>query len=332
MSERLQKLLARAGLGSRRQIEGWISQGRITVDGVTAQLGQQVNGAELIQVDGQNVRVRRFGQRRRVLAYYKPVGEVSTRHDPEGRPTIFDRLPHLPEGRWVAVGRLDLTTQGLLLLTNDGELAHRLMHPSSRIEREYAVRVLGQVTAEMLERLRQGVALDEGPAHFDEIHDVGGEGVNHWYHVILREGRNREVRRLWESQGVAVSRLTRVRYGPVTLRRGLRPGRFDELDAEQIQEVLRAVGSTPLDRHGPDHHGPHHHGPHHHGLNRPSRRPRLIILGVVLPSSGVRGGPILGAHGLAGNALAVRSEQIQIAPQHGFRFRPVRRIAAWIGA
>ena len=245
MSERLQKLLARAGLGSRRQIEGWISQGRITVDGVTAQLGQQVNGAELIQVDGQTVRVRRFGQRRRVLAYYKPVGEVSTRHDPEGRPTIFDRLPHLPEGRWVAVGRLDLTTQGLLLLTNDGELAHRLMHPSSRIEREYAVRVLGQVTAEMLERLRQGVALDEGPAHFDEIHDVGGEGVNHWYHVILREGRNREVRRLWESQGVAVSRLTRVRYGPVTLRRGLRPGRFDELDAEQIQEVLRAVGSTP---------------------------------------------------------------------------------------
>lgn len=242
MPERLQKLLARAGLGSRRQIEAWISQGRVTVNGVVAILGTQVNGAESIQIDGQVVRLRPFGQRRRVLAYYKPVGEMSSRDDPEGRPTIFDRLPPLPDGRWITVGRLDLTTQGLLLLTNDGELANRLMHPSSQIEREYAVRVLGTVTTEMLERLRTGVMLTDGLARFDEVRDVGGDGANHWYHVILHEGRNREVRRLWESQGVTVSRLTRVRYGPVTLRRGLRPGHWDELTEEQIQGLRQAAG------------------------------------------------------------------------------------------
>ncbi len=210
MAERLQKFLARMGLGSRRQIEDWIRQGRITVNGVVAQLGNQVNGAEKIQIDGRPIQVRPFGQRRRVLAYYKPVGEVTSRHDPEGRPTIFEHLPLLRDSRWVAVGRLDLNTQGLLLLTNDGELANRLMHPSSQIEREYAVRVLGEVPLEMLKRLREGVALEDGVARFDEIREAGGEGANHWYHVILREGRHREVRRLWESQGVTVSRLTRV--------------------------------------------------------------------------------------------------------------------------
>lgn len=245
MPERLQKLLARAGLGSRRQIEVWISQGRVTVNGVVAVLGAQVNGAEVIRIDGQVLRLRPFGQWRRVLAYYKPVGEMSSRHDPEGRPTVFDRLPSLPDGRWITVGRLDLTTQGLLLLTNDGELANRLMHPSSQIEREYAVRVLGTVTAEMLERLQTGVTLADGPARFDAVRDVGGDGANHWYHVILREGRNREVRRLWESQGVTVSRLTRVRYGPVTLRRGLRPGHWDELTEEQMQELRQAAGLAP---------------------------------------------------------------------------------------
>lgn len=242
MAERLQKFLARMGLGSRRQIEDWIRQGRITVNGAVAQLGHQVNGAEKIQIDGRLIQVRPFGQRRRVLAYYKPVGEMTSRHDPEGRPTVFEHLPSLRDSRWLAVGRLDLNTQGLLLLTNDGELANRLMHPSSQIEREYAVRVLGEVSAEMLKRLREGVTLEDGVAHFDEIRDVGGEGANHWYHVILREGRHREVRRLWESQGVTVSRLTRVRYGPVTLRRGLHPGHWDELDEAQITELLRAVG------------------------------------------------------------------------------------------
>ena len=245
MAERLQKFLARMGLGSRRQIEDWIRQGRITVNGVPAQLGASVNGAEKIGIDGKLIQVRAFGQQRRVLAYYKPVGEIASRHDPEGRTTIFEHLPPLRDGRWIVVGRLDLNTQGLLLLTNDGELANRLMHPSFQIEREYAVRVLGEVTPEMLKRLREGVPLEDGLARFDEIREAGGEGVNHWYHVVLREGRNREVRRLWESQGVAVSRLTRVRFGPVTLRRGLYPGHWDELDEARMAELLQAVGYAP---------------------------------------------------------------------------------------
>lgn len=245
MSERLQKFLARAGLGSRRQIEVWVRQGRITVNGTPAQLGVQVGGADQIQIDGKPVWVRADRPQRRVLAYYKPVGEMTTRRDPEGRPTVFDRLPWLRDGRWVTVGRLDLNTQGLLLLTNDGELANRLMHPSSQIEREYAARVLGAVAPETLGRLRIGVPLEDGVARFEAIRDVGGDGANHWYHVVLREGRNREVRRLWESQGVTVSRLIRVRYGPVALRRGLHPGRWDELDGTQIGALLAAVGYPP---------------------------------------------------------------------------------------
>lgn len=245
MTERLQKFLARMGLGSRRQIEDWIRQGRITVNGVPVQLGASVNGAEKIGIDGKLIQVRAFGQQRRVLAYYKPVGEIASRHDPEGRTTIFEHLPPLRDGRWIVVGRLDLNTQGLLLITNDGELANRLMHPSSQVEREYAVRVLGEVTPDMLKRLREGVPLEDGLARFDEIREAGGDGANHWYHVVLKEGRNREVRRLWESQGVAVSRLTRVRFGPVTLRRGLHPGHWDELDEERMTELLQAVGYAP---------------------------------------------------------------------------------------
>lgn len=242
MSERLQKYLAGLGLGSRREIESWISDGRITVDGQTAQLGAQVEGDETIAIDGKRVAARPRPFRRRVLAYYKPVGEVTSRHDPEGRPTAFERLPRLKEGRWIAIGRLDLNTQGLLLLTNDGELANRLMHPSSEIEREYAVRILGEVDPAMLERLRRGVPLEDGMAHFDAIMEAGGEGANRWYHAILREGRNREVRRLWESQGLRVSRLLRVRYGPIRLSRELRPGEWGELDEEQIAQLLQAVG------------------------------------------------------------------------------------------
>ena len=248
MPERLQKFLARAGLGSRRQIEDWVRQGRITVNGAPAQLGIQIDGSERIQIDGKLVRTRVRDQPRRVLAYYKPVGEVTSRRDPDGRPTVFERLPPLRDGRWVAVGRLDLNTQGLLLLTTDGGLANRLMHPSSQIEREYAVRVLGEVAPEKLLRLLEGVPLEDGLARFDEMREAGGEGTNHWYHVILREGRNREVRRLWESQGVTVSRLIRVRYGPVSLRRGLHPGRWDELNDAQVYELLQAVGYPPEDR------------------------------------------------------------------------------------
>lgn len=244
MTERLHKQLARLGVGSRRQIEDWIRAGRITVNGQPASIGQALSGNETVLIDGRRIDLGET-PRRRVLAYYKPEGEVCSRNDPDGRATVFDRLPRLGVGRWIVVGRLDLNSQGLLLLTTDGELANKLMHPSSEIEREYAVRVRGQVTPEMLEQLTTGVELDDGPARFDQLVDVGGEGVNHWYHVVLKEGRKREVRRLWESRGLTVSRLTRVRYGPVQLRRGLKPGGWDELDDAQINTLLEAVGLPP---------------------------------------------------------------------------------------
>ncbi len=244
MTERLQKFLARLGHGSRRQLETMMREGRITVNGAPAQLGMQVNGTERIAINGQVLQLRHVAPQRRVLAYYKPVGEVTSRTDPEGRPTVFQNLPHVQHGRWISVGRLDLNTQGLLLLTTDGALAHRLMHPSSQIEREYAVRILGTVSAETLQQLQTGVQLADGMAHFDSVRSAGGSGANHWYHVILREGRQREVRRLWEAQGVAVSRLVRVRYGPIALRRGLRVGHWEELDAAQVAELLAAVGMS----------------------------------------------------------------------------------------
>jgi 23S rRNA pseudouridine2605 synthase len=244
--EKLQKVLARAGLGSRRELEHWIEDGRITVNGVVARLGDRVLPGQDIRVDGQPLSAgARHGTRRRVILYSKPEGQVCTTADPQGRPTVFDHLPVLRNARWIVIGRLDFNTQGLLLFTTDGELANKLMHPSSEIEREYAVRVLGKVDADMLARLRAGVQLDDGPAHFDDIRDAGGEGANHWYHVTLKEGRNREVRRLWEAVGVKVSRLIRVRFGPVTLPRLLRPGRWQELDKETMAALLETVGIQP---------------------------------------------------------------------------------------
>lgn len=244
MSEKLQKVLARAGFGSRREIESWISEGRISVNGKLAQLGDRVTASDVIRVDGHVVSKTRLEQshRCRVLLYHKPVGEVTSRSDPEGRPTVFDNLPGLRNGRWIAVGRLDINTYGLLLFSNDGELANRLMHPSYTIEREYAVRVLGEVAPETLQQLRNGVELDDGPARFTAIADGGGEGANHWYHVMLDEGRNREVRRLWESQGITVSRLIRVRFGPISLPRRVRPGRWEELKDEEISLLRQSVG------------------------------------------------------------------------------------------
>jgi len=243
--ERLQKVLARVGLGSRRELETWIVDGRVTVDGVVAKLGDRVVPGQDIRVDGQALTGgMRHGTRRRVILYHKPEGEVCTMSDPEGRATVFDHLPVLRGARWIVVGRLDFNTQGLLLFTTDGELAYRLMHPSSEIEREYAVRVLGQVDATMLARLHEGVMLDDGPAHFDDVVDAGGEGANHWYHVTLKEGRNREVRRLWEAVGVTVSRLIRVRFGAITLPRQLRPGRWMDLEKENLATLLESVGLT----------------------------------------------------------------------------------------
>ncbi len=242
MSEKLQKVLARAGLGSRRTMEQWIEAGRVTVNGEVARLGKRVTPDDTIRVDGRRLTAEQTAPRRiRVLAYHKPVGEICSRGDPEGRPTLFEHLPRLRTGRWITIGRLDLNTSGLLLITNDGELANRLMHPSSGIEREYAMRIRGEVEDEILQRLRKGVELEDGPARFERLWDAGGSGVNHWYHGILKEGRNREVRRLWESQGLTVSRLIRVRYGPVTLRRGLPPGRWDELEEPEVNELLRRV-------------------------------------------------------------------------------------------
>lgn len=243
MDEKIQKVLARAGYGSRREIETWIEHGRIKVNGQLATLGDRVGPADRIFLDGKPLRLQ-HSPRLRVIAYHKPVGEVCTRQDPEGRPTIFERLPRIQHGRWIAVGRLDITTSGLLLLTTDGDLANRLMHPSSEIEREYAVRVLGELTPENLQQLQSGVMLDDGMAHFDRILDSGGEGSNHWYHVTLREGRNREVRRLWEAVGMKVSRLIRIRYGNIELGRSLRPGKFRDLELDELQRLLKQVGMT----------------------------------------------------------------------------------------
>lgn len=239
MSEKLQKVLARAGIGSRREMERWIAEGRVSIDGKKAGLGDRVEPAQTIRIDGHvisNVATTRAA-RPRVLLYHKPEGELCTRKDPQGRPIVFDRLPILRHARWVVIGRLDINTAGLLLFTTDGELANRLMHPSTGVEREYAVRVLGEVTSDALERLRTGVMLEDGPAHFNTIEDAGGTGANRWYHVTLNEGRNREVRRLWDAVGVQVSRLLRVRYGPIILQRELHLGRWREATREEVDAL-----------------------------------------------------------------------------------------------
>lgn len=252
MSERIQKALAQAGHGSRRQVEAWVREGRIIVNSKVATLGDHITEDDKVLLDGKVLRLK-FKQElpRKVIIYHKPVGEICTRNDPEKRTTIYDNLPRLRGGRWVAVGRLDVNTSGLLLLTTDGELANKLMHPSSQMEREYAVRVLGEVDRDMLKRLREGVELDDGKASFDTIRDAGGQGANHWYHVIIKEGRKREVRRLWESQGVTVSRLIRVRFGDISLPRGLAAGKFTDLDEASLNKLLRSVGMPVVEkRHG----------------------------------------------------------------------------------
>ncbi|MDH4580966.1 pseudouridine synthase [Pseudomonas sp. BN415] len=246
--EKLQKVLARMGLASRRDIEAWITEGRVKVNGEAATLGQRVDSHDAISVDGRLLkREEEFESVRRVLIYNKPEGEVCTRDDPEGRPTVFERLPRLKAGRWINVGRLDINTTGLLLFTTDGELANRLMHPSYEMDREYAVRVRGEVTEEMLENLKQGVMLDDGPAKFTDIKEApGGEGFNHWYHCVVMEGRNREVRRLWESQGLVVSRLKRVRFGPVFITSDLTMGRWREMGQNEVDILSTEVGLKPV--------------------------------------------------------------------------------------
>ncbi|RDH86919.1 MAG: 23S rRNA pseudouridylate synthase B [endosymbiont of Seepiophila jonesi] len=247
--ERLQKVLANAGMGSRREIEGWISAGRIEVNGETAQLGQRVQPSDRIKVDGRPVSSKRLAApEREVMVYNKPEGELVTRKDPEGRRTVFEHLPRLKHGRWIPVGRLDLNSSGLLLLTTDGELANRLMHPSRQVEREYAVRVMGQVTEDQLKQLTHGVELEDGPARFEEIVESGGDGINRWYHVVIMEGRQREVRRMWEAVGAQVNRLKRVRYGSVMLDSALKVGRWRYLNTPELNELLEAMGLEPEKR------------------------------------------------------------------------------------
>lgn len=252
MSERIQKVLARAGIGSRRAIERWITEGRIRVNGRIAGIGDALGHGDRVVVDGRHYRATTaHGDRRHVrwLRYHKPAGEVSTRDDPEDRPTVFDRLPRLREGRgrWVSLGRLDINTTGLMLFTDDGTMANALTHPSRAVEREYAVRVHGPVEPETLQRLKAGVELDDGAAQFDRIVDAGGDGANHWYHVVLHEGRRNEVRRMWEAVGCRVARLIRVRFGPVVLPRGLRPGHFGDLSPEEIRALEDLAGDIGRD-------------------------------------------------------------------------------------
>lgn len=257
--EKIQKLLAQAGLGSRRQIEGWIADRRVSVNGKIATTGDRVTMADRLLVDGRPVALATAVDRPQVLIYNKPEGEICTSNDPEGRATVFARLPPLPRGRWVVIGRLDINSSGLLLFTTDGELANKLMHPSTEIEREYQVRVHGTVDDDMLARLRDGVQLDDGIGRFKRI-DVGaGRGRNQWFAVTLAEGRNREVRRLWESQGVEVSRLKRTRYGIVALPSYVRRGEWLELAPEDVTKLYKSVGVqrrvavlTPAERNARD--------------------------------------------------------------------------------
>lgn len=240
--EKLQKVLARSGFGSRREMERWIEEGRVLLNDQPARLGDRVSETDSVVVDGKPVKLTFAATaERRVLIYNKPLGEVCTRHDPEGRPTVFDNLPPLRQGRWIAIGRLDINTTGLLIFTTDGELANRMMHPSTQIDREYAVRVLGDVDEAMLERLKQGVLLDDGMARFTDVRYFDGEGANKWYHCVVMEGRNREVRRLWESQGLQVNRLKRVRFGPVFLPSDVKVGTWRELTPKEVDLLAKEL-------------------------------------------------------------------------------------------
>ena len=243
-SPKLHKVLAQAGLGSRLEVERWIGEGRITVNGELAHVGQRIQLGDAIKVDGKPVKVRIDPPAVRVLAYHKPAGEVVTLDDPQNRPTVFRRLPKLQNGKWQSVGRLDLNTEGLLLFTSSGTLANNLMHPRFGLEREYAVRVLGALTKEEKQLLTSGVQLEDGEAAFGSIEDGGGEGANVWYRVTISEGRNREVRRMFEAVGRAVSRLIRIRYGAMQLPRGLRRGAWMELDEKDVQALVQASGAV----------------------------------------------------------------------------------------
>jgi 23S rRNA pseudouridine2605 synthase len=240
-SQKLQKVLAQAGLGSRRAMEELVRAGSVTVNGVPARIGARVGPEDVIRVEGRLVRGSAAGRLPRVLLYHKPEGEIVSRNDPAGRASVFDRLPPLRGGKWLAVGRLDYNTCGLLILTSEGELANRMMHPRYGLEREYAVRVRGRLTSEQVARLRAGIELGDGKARCEAVEDGGGEGANHWYRIVIREGRNRVVRRLFEALGLPVSRLMRVRFGPVRLPPRLKRGQHVDLAPPEVRELLSAL-------------------------------------------------------------------------------------------
>lgn len=243
---KLQKALAQAGLGSRRDMEELVRAGHVTVNGAPATIGARVSPGDIIQVNGRTIGRSADSTPPRVLLYYKPEGEIVSRDDPEGRPSVFDRLPRPRGAKWLAVGRLDFNTSGLLILTTSGELANRMMHPRYELEREYAVRVQGRLSADQQAKLLSGLRLDDGMARCEAVHDRGGEGANHWYHIVIREGRNREVRRLFEALRLRVSRLMRVRFGSVSLPRSLRRGQYAELTRPEVRQLLASLGlETP---------------------------------------------------------------------------------------
>lgn len=252
--QRLHKVLAAAGIGSRREIEEWIIAGRISVNGEPADVGQKVGPGDRVRVNGKLMPLRFAPRIPRVVLYHKPEGEIVSRDDPEGRPTVFDRLPTLRKGRWIAVGRLDFNTSGLLLFVNDGDLANKLMHPRYELDREYAVRILGELDDAQKQALLAGIELEDGPAKFNTLLDAGGEGANHWYRVTLSEGRNREVRRMFEALGLTVSRLMRVRYGPVVLPSRLKRGMWEDM---AVEDVCALAGlPKPVDAGGKGRSGP----------------------------------------------------------------------------
>lgn len=243
-SQKLHKVLAQAGLGSRRLMEEWIKEGRVTVNNAIAKIGARVVPKDSIRVNGNVVRWPGTGRVPRVLLYHKPEGEIVTKDDPEGRTTVFEKLPSVRGGKWLAVGRLDYNTSGLLIFTTSGELANRMMHPRFEVEREYAVRVVGQLPAAHIEQLKSGVTLSDGPAHVESIEDQGGEGTNHWYRIVVKEGRNRVVRRMFEALGVTVSRLMRVRFGIVSLPPRLKRGQVTSLAAADVKRLLAWLEET----------------------------------------------------------------------------------------
>ena len=251
VEERLQKALASAGLGSRREMETWISEGRVQVNGEPAILGSKVNARDIIKVSGKRVYLRFEDKRTRILIYHKAEGEIVSRDDPEGRDTVFDNLPKLRGSKWIAIGRLDFNTEGLMIFTTSGELANNLMHPRFEVEREYAVRVLGELSEEMIQKLLDGVELDDGPAKLQSLFVAGGEGANRWYRVIIKEGRKREVRRIFEHLGLTVSRLTRIRFGPISLPPQLRRGQKTELEDDVVAQILEWAEMAPSPRRKP---------------------------------------------------------------------------------